>query len=94
MDNFYYSSDLASKLIEKKTNCIDTLRLKRKYTPQDVIMSQLEKKGETVARYLKGITIGKRRDIRDVAYLSTEFKEQLKPGSISNYDRFLSGIIH
>ncbi|KAL4084754.1 hypothetical protein QTP88_027665 [Uroleucon formosanum] len=103
MDNFYNSFDLASKLIEKNTFCTGTLRLNRKNTPKDVVMSKL-KKGETVARYSQGVMIGKWKDKRDVAYISTEFKnnmilsknrngkEQLKPEPISNYNRFMSGI--
>lgn len=103
MDNFYNSYDLASKLIEKNTFCTGTLRLNRKNTPKDVVISKL-KKGETVARYSQGVMIGKWRDKRDVAYISTEFKnnmiisknrngkEQLKPEPISNYNRFMSGI--
>lgn len=70
MDNFYNIYDLASKLIEKNTFCTGTLRLNRKNTPKDVVMSKL-KKGKTVARYSHGVMIGKWGDKRDVAYIST-----------------------
>lgn len=43
MDNFYNSYDLVSKLIEKNTFCTGTLKLNRKITPKDIVMSKLKK---------------------------------------------------
>ncbi|XP_015375053.1 PREDICTED: piggyBac transposable element-derived protein 4-like [Diuraphis noxia] len=98
MDNFYNSFDLATLLIQKNTYCTGTLRLNRKNTLVEV------KKDETIARYSNGVVIGKRRDKREVAYISTEFKNNLvvstntrghnqtKPEPIVNYSKFMSGI--
>ncbi|KAK9711492.1 Transposase IS4 [Popillia japonica] len=76
MDNYYNSFELARKLLDFKTFCTGTLRLDRKHTLTDVKNAKL-KKGETIARYSSGIIIGKWKDKRDVAYISTEFDNQM-----------------
>lgn len=103
MDNFYNSFDLATSLIQKNTYCTGTLRLNRKNTPVEVKQAKL-KKDETIARYSNGVVIGKWRDKREVAYISTEFKNNMvvstnkrghnktKPEPIVNYNKFMSGI--
>ncbi|KAE9521286.1 hypothetical protein AGLY_018305 [Aphis glycines] len=103
MDNFYNSFDLATSLIQKNTYCTGTLRINRKNTPVEVKQAKL-KKGENIARYSNGVVIGKWRDKREVAYISTEFKNNLvvstnkrghnktKPEPIVNYNKFMSGI--
>jgi len=105
MDNFYNSFDLATSLIQKNTYCTGTLRLNRKNTPVEVKQAKL-KKDETIARYSNGVVIGKWRDKREVAYISTEFKNNMvvssnklghnktKPEPIVNYNKFMSGIDH
>lgn len=102
MDNFYNSFDLATKLIEKNSYCTSTLRVNRKNTPKDVAAGKL-KKDETIARYSQG-EYGKWKDKREVTYISVEFKnnlivstnkkehEKIKPESIAQYNRFMSGI--
>ncbi|KAF0704071.1 piggyBac transposable element-derived protein 4-like, partial [Aphis craccivora] len=62
------------------------------------------KKDETIARYSNGVVIGKWKDKREVAHISTEFKNNLivstdkrghnktKPERIVNYNKFKSGI--
>lgn len=103
-DNFYNSYNFASKLILKNTLCTGTLRLNRKSTPKDVVLLK-SKKGKTVARYSQSVVIGKWKDKRDVAYIYTEFKNNvilsknlngkekyLKSEPISNYNRFMSEI--
>jgi hypothetical protein len=47
MDNYYYSFDLAVKLLNRNTYCTGTLRVDRKNTPIEVKNKQ-SKKGETV----------------------------------------------
>jgi len=103
MDNFYNTFDLATKLIEKNTYYIGTLRVNRKNTPKDVAQAKL-KMDETIARYSQGVVIGKWKDKKEVTYLSTEFKnnlvvstnrkgnEKIKPEPIVQYNRFMSGI--
>lgn len=53
MDNYYNSLPLAAKLISKETYCTGTLRVDRKYLPDEVRNAKL-KKGETVAKYGEG----------------------------------------
>lgn len=62
------------------------------------------RKGETIARYSSGVMIGKWKDKRDVAYISTEFENQMvdvqtkrnetsrKPLPITKYNAYMSGI--
>lgn len=103
MDNFYNSFDLATKLIQQNTYCTGTLRLDRKNTPKEIKQAKLMK-GETVARYSQGVVIGKWKDKREVAYISTEFKnkmvvstnrkgqENIQPEPIMHYNRYMNGI--
>ncbi|XP_046687502.1 uncharacterized protein LOC124373146 [Homalodisca vitripennis] len=73
MDNYYNSFPLASELLSQKTYCTGTLRLDRKYLPEEVKNAKL-KKGETIAAYAEGVMVAKWKDRRVVAYLSTEFE--------------------
>lgn len=74
MDNFYNSFDLANKLIQQNMYCIWTLRSERKNTPIEVKQTKL-KKG--YARYSQSVVIGKWKDKREVAYILTEFKNNI-----------------
>lgn len=103
MDNFYNSFDLATKLIQQNTYCTGILRSERKNIPIKIIQAKL-KKDETIARYSQGVVIGKWRARREVAYISTEFKnnlvasknrkckEKLKPEPIMHYNKFMGSI--
>lgn len=71
MDNFYYSFTLAMTLLELNTYCTATLWLDRKNNPQSVVKEKL-KKGETICRYSDRGGIRKRKDKRDVSYISKE----------------------
>lgn len=105
MDNYYNSFDLARKLSEKKTHCTGTLRSGRKKTPKAVTSTKL-KKGETIAKYAKGVMIGKWRDKRDVLYISNKYENAMveienkreekksKPLAILEYNKYMSGIDH
>ncbi|KAG5879091.1 hypothetical protein JTB14_033764 [Gonioctena quinquepunctata] len=59
MDNFYNSYDLAETLIGQGTFCTGTLRKDRNGSPGDIVNAVLLEKGETKAKYLNGIMIGK-----------------------------------
>lgn len=76
MDNFYNSVDLAIDLLEKKTYTTGTLRADRKRNPKTVTQAKI-KKGETVAKYHKGVMCGKWRDKRTVVYLSTQYDNEM-----------------
>lgn len=103
MDNYYSSFKLASTLLRNDTYCTGTLRVNRKYTPSDVKDSKL-KKGETIARYSKGVMIGAWKDQRKVVYLSSEFENNMcqvvdkrkriknKPLPIIQYNAHMKGI--
>lgn len=103
MDNFYNSYNLASKLLANKTYCTGTLRVDRKYNPTEIKSAQL-KEGETIARYSNGVMVGKWRDKRTVAYLSTEHENnmvefidkrgqsKMKPLPIIKYNAHMSGV--
>ncbi|KAJ8951408.1 hypothetical protein NQ314_007679 [Rhamnusium bicolor] len=103
MDNFYNSYDLAIKLLDRQTYYTGTLRVDRKHTPQEV-KSQKLKAGETIARYSNGVLVGKWRDKRDVAYISTEFtnemvtyrdkieRERQKSLPIYMYNKYMGGV--
>lgn len=104
MDNFYNSHNLAIKLLDRNTYCTGTLRTNRKNTPSEVKSAKL-KKGETVVKYSDdGVLIGKWRDKREVAYISTEFendmvafldklgKDREKPKPIFCYNENMGGV--
>lgn len=103
MDNYYNSFVLASKLLANKTYCTGTLRINRKFTPDEVKSANI-KPGETVARYSEGVLIGKWKDKRVVPYLSTEFdneivesinrrgQSKMKPLPIVKYNAFMKGV--
>lgn len=100
MGSFYNSFYLATKLIQERTFCTGTLRVNMINVPMDVVMAKL-KKYDTIARYSQGVMIGKWKDKREVAYISTEFKnnvvlsankngkKQVKPEPIENINRFM-----
>jgi hypothetical protein len=73
-------------------------------SPPEIKTTKL-KKGETIERYSNdGVLIGKWRDKREVAYISTEFssemvayrdkldREKLKPKPIFEYNKYMSGV--
>lgn len=103
MDNFYNSYGLAKKLIDHETHCTGTLRLDRKCNPKEIKSAKL-KTGETKAQYSNGVMVGKWRDKRDVAYISTEFQNEMtevrnkrqqvktKPKPIVEYNKYMSGV--
>ena len=103
MDSFYNSIELALLLLEQRTFSTGTLRVSRKGLPAEVITSKL-KKGQSIAKYKRGVMIGKWKDKRDVTYISTEFQnsmqnvanrrgqEKEKPLPIIKYNEFMSGI--
>lgn len=104
MDNYYNSHALAVKLLGRKTYCSGTLRTDRKNTPPEVKIAKL-KKGETIVKYSDdGVLIGKWRDKRDVAYISTEFTNEMvafqdklgrdreKPKPIFHYNENMGGV--
>lgn len=104
MDNFYNSYDLAVKLLDRNTYCTGTYRTDRKNTPPEVKGAKL-KKGETVAKYShNGVLIGKWRDKREVAYISTEFENEMiafrdklgrdrkKPKPVFHYNENMGGV--
>lgn len=103
MDNYYNSLPLAAKLQSKQTYCTGTLRVDRKYLPDDVRNARL-RKGEAVAKYGEGIMVASWKDKRKVLYLSTEHEnepvtvsnkrneERQKPLTIVKYNGFMKGI--
>lgn len=103
MDNFYNSFALAKTLLNRKTHCTGTLRMKRQNNPKEIETAKL-KRGEIVAKYAQGIMIGKWRDKREVLYISTEFENEIvnvqnkrkeiisKPLPLVNYNKYMSGI--
>lgn len=103
MDNFYNSKSLAAKLLSNNTYCTGTLRMDRKYIPQDV-KSAVLRKGATVARNSEGIMVGKWKDKRVVQYISTEYVNEMatainrrkiesqKPLLIVKYNAFMKGV--
>ncbi|XP_054260003.1 piggyBac transposable element-derived protein 4-like [Macrosteles quadrilineatus] len=103
MDNFYNSFPLASKLLSKKTYCTGTLRMDRKYLPEDIKAAKL-KKGETVARYAEGVMVAKWKDKQVVSFLSTEHDNTMvmssnrrnvqreKPLAIVQYNANMKGV--
>jgi hypothetical protein len=96
-DNYYTSLDLATRLLEKSTNLLGTLRANRKGNPKDVISRKL-KRGELIAKQNeKGVTVMKWCDKRDILILSTlhgsetvsvqrRNKEIYKPKAIMDYN--------
>ncbi|KAJ8971449.1 hypothetical protein NQ314_000706 [Rhamnusium bicolor] len=69
-NNWYTSTTLARKLLEKSTHLIGTLRRNRKYTPKNIVNAKF-KKGELLVLQTKdGISVMKWRDKRDVLFLS------------------------
>lgn len=100
-DNFYTSIDLASKLLEKNTHLIGTLRKNRKGIPKRILKQKL-KKGEMIAlENNDGIHVLKWKDKRDVLFLSTKHsadfvtvkskrnprKVVMKPKAIVDYNK-------
>ncbi|KAJ8931030.1 hypothetical protein NQ314_016108 [Rhamnusium bicolor] len=70
-DNWYTSTTLARKLLEKSTYLVGTLRRNRKYTPENIVNAKI-KKGELLGLQTKDrISVMKWRDKRDVLILST-----------------------
>lgn len=102
LDNYYNSVHLATTLLNLKTHSTGTLKLNRKYTPEDVVSATLGR-GETIARYSNGVMIGKWKDRREVSYISTEHlnvmeqvknaRQQIstKPLPIIRYNACMSG---
>ena len=76
MDNYYNSYNLSSQLSKMKTHSTGTLKVDRKNSPAEVKSTKL-KKGETIARYANGVMIGKWKEVRDVTYIYTEYKNEL-----------------
>lgn len=103
MDNFYNSCPLAYELLARKTYCTGTLRVDRKYLPEEVKTKKL-KKGETVARYADNVMVAKWKDKRVVTYISTEFQNNMvvthnrhgvpreKPLPIVKYNTYMKGV--
>ncbi|KAK9716803.1 Transposase IS4 [Popillia japonica] len=103
LDNYYNSYCLAHQLLSRETYSTGTLRLDRKDCPTDVKAKKL-KKGETIERYSHNVMIGKWRDKRDVAYISTKFHNEMvtyqnrrqqdreKPHAIYIYNKYMGGI--
>lgn len=103
MDNYYNSIPLSVELLRNRTYCTGTLKIDRKYLPQEVTSARLGK-GETIERYAEGILVAKWRDKRPVLYVSTEFEnnmcvsrnkrgqERVKPLPIIHYNAEMSGV--
>lgn len=104
MDNYYNSYDLSQKLLNRNTYCTGTLRTDRKNIPEEV-KSQKLNKGDTIYKCSEdGILVGKWRDKREIAYITTEFtneminymdnrdREKQKPNPIYQYNKFMGGV--
>lgn len=104
MDNYYNSHDLAIKLLNRNTFCTGTLRMDRKNNPVEVKNKKL-KTGESVERISDdGVLVGKWRDKREVAYITTEFsnrmiryqnklnQEKEKPEPVYEYNKYMGGV--
>lgn len=73
IDNWYSSPDLFSRLTERQTNAIGTVRHNRKDMPRDISKSKL-KIGEHEIWSAKNILCVKWRDNKDVYFLSSKHK--------------------
>ncbi|KAK9702549.1 Transposase IS4 [Popillia japonica] len=76
MDNYYNGCELARTLLNNKTHCTGTLQSNRKGVPKEVVGTKL-RIGETTAKYLDGIMVGRWRDKREVTYISTQFRNDM-----------------
>ena len=97
IDNFFGSLELARKLqIEHSTDCVGTLKLKRKNVPKEAKDKNLEKV-EIIARHSGPVTVLKWRDERNVTIVSTHHgadtqrvsnkgKETEKPFCVIDYN--------
>ncbi|XP_050518285.1 piggyBac transposable element-derived protein 4-like [Diabrotica virgifera virgifera] len=85
-DNWYTSTELAQKLLERKTHLVGTLRKNRKGIPKEILSTKL-KKGEIIGRQKDGIVLFKWKDKRDVLMLTTKHDETLVevPGRINKF---------
>jgi len=104
MDNYYNNVNLVHKLLEKKTYCTGTLRSNRSNNPKSVIEKKI-KVGESICKYTSdGVCVAKWKDRREVITISSEFKGEMvkatnrcgtvkmKPETVVQYNRFMSGI--
>jgi len=103
-DNYYTSIPLATKLLERKTHLVGTLRRNRKGLPKSVITAKI-KRGESVAAQNEtGIVVQKWMDRREVLTLSTKHGDSLievstksrrlvkKPEMVLFYDQTKQGV--
>ena len=94
---------MSSQLSKMKTHSTGTLKVDRKNSPAEVKSTKL-KKGETIARYANDVMIGKWKEVRDVTYIYTEYKNELievknrrkqvtfKPLPIVKYNKLMSKV--
>jgi len=99
-DNFYTSTHLACKLLDRKTHLVGTVRSNRKGLPPSVTSAKLNK-GETIAaQNTKGIVVQKWKDRTDVLTLSIKHLDSMievegkskKPEMVLFYNRTKQGI--
>lgn len=70
-DNWYTSTTLARKLLDKSTHLVGTLRRNRKYIPKTVVNAKIKKGELTGLQTKEGISVMKWKDKREVLFLST-----------------------
>lgn len=102
LDNFYTSLYLSEKLVRQKTDCIGTLRLNRKGTPENIKNKKLDK-GESIAMFRRKQMIMKWKDKKDVTMISTIHDNSMveiqkrdktiqKPAVVLAYNKDMGGV--
>ncbi|XP_050315486.1 piggyBac transposable element-derived protein 4-like, partial [Anthonomus grandis grandis] len=76
-DNWYTNVELASKLLEKETHLLGTLKKKRKGLPREVVDKKLKIGEHLIRENAQGISVLKWRDKRDVLLLSTKHSDSM-----------------
>lgn len=88
LDNYYTSPLLCEKLYALKTNVRGTVRMKRKYMPQDDEIKQMKKKmkkGDMIVRHNDKMMFCAWKDKRIVTLLTTCDKPELLPTNKVDY---------
>lgn len=98
VDNWYTSTDLAEKLLDRNTHLVGTLRANRKRNPKEVTKKKLARGGVVTKQNRRGVMVLKWKDRRDVLMLSTKHDNSMtsfnrrrttieKPQGVADYNK-------